>query len=637
MLYGIGKTVRLKVVVWLAAGCTLAGSSLAQEEAGESTFVVTKIAVDGNKYYNDNYLRDLLGIEKGQPYERYLFDYMLERGLEAVKEAYRGEGFEEAVVRWGFRDVRDGKRKLELRIEEGPREVIADILLEGVSREHYLAVRESLGLDVGSPLSARDLNEAALKIGRYYGDRGYVYASATLEINRETGVVVFKVEEGDVYHIGEIIVAGNERTRPKIITREIEYKIKPDRLWRASKIDESRANIYRTGLYRDLRVEPADSKRDPTLVDVFVLVREDKFRWYKLEPGYESPDRAAFTVGWGHNNIFGNNQRLSTEASVKYGFAAEYSEFRTEATYVEPWLFSFRYRGAATLYFERDSQESKRHWEVGLEPRVTREITEYLEVTGGMNVKRAYTEFGPRGDDVTVIWPVSRLTERYLGLAGPQNITSFIFSSTVNTRDDIFNPLQGLYLFGSEETAGGPLWGEDFWRVIADGRQYIRVAPAATVAGRLRGGYASAYGHTKDVPFAAKFFSGGAYSVRGYGERGLGPQADDGFALGGNISFTGNIEFRFQLPFTAGRRVPGIGLNLGNFWAGMFADGGNVWADWDELRKTRHANQTLKYGAGFGLRYNTPVGPIRFDYGRPIMTREVDRPGNFYFAFGHAF
>lgn len=622
------------VVTALAATCAAA----VQEEDGEGAFVITKVAVDGNKYFKDDRLKDLLAIEKGQRYERYLFDYMLERGVEAIENAYHAEGFPEVNVLWAFRDVKEDKRKLQLRVEEGPRAEIKDILLDGVSPERYLEVREDLGVDVGSPLSARLLNEAALKIGRYYGERGYARASAKLEIDRGAGVVTFTVDEGRVYRVGDILVAGNEKTRPKIVTREINYKIKPDRLWRASKIDESRANIYRTGLYRDLRLETVDSPRSPDLVDILAIVREDKFKWYKLEPGYESPDRATVAVGWGDNNVFGNNQRLSTEVSVAYGFAIEESKFGANVTYTEPWLFGYRYIGSVTLFYDRELRVDLRQWEVGIKPDVTREITEHLEVTGGFRFKKSKITFGREGDSLVIVWPAGEggLAERFVGAGGLQNIASIIFSSTYSTRDDIFNPLQGVYLFGSEETAGGFMTGADFWRVIGDGRQYIRVAEAATMAAHVRGGYARAYAQTKDVPYSEKFFAGGAYSIRGYGERDIGPKAvieDVSYPLGGNMLFIANVEFRFQLPFTAGRRVPGIGLNLGNTWAGLFVDGGNVWSDWRETKKVG-----LFYGAGFGLRYNTPVGPIRFDYGEPIFGKSGGgRPGRFYLAFGHIF
>jgi outer membrane translocation and assembly module TamA len=76
-----------------------------------------------------------------------------------------------------------------------------------------------------------------------------------------------------------------------------------------------------------------------------------------------------------------------------------------------------------------------------------------------------------------------------------------------------------------------------------------------------------------------------------------------------------------------------VGLNLGNLWPGLFLDGGNVWTDWEETRK-----RAPVYGAGFGIRYNTPVGPIRVDYGEPVFEAGAEKGrGHVYLAFGHAF
>ncbi len=603
----------------------------AQRIEGEGAFVISGVKVDGNELFSDAQIRGLVRIEKGDRYERYLFDYLLDRGIAAVKAAYYDEGFHEAAVKWTFYKVKPTSRKLKLLVEEGPRAVITDILLAGVSVDRYLAVRENLGIDVGSPLSATAANKAARTIEKYYQDRGYARARADAAVDRESGRVAFKVEEGHIYKVGEIIVAGNERTRPRIVARELEYKFKPDRTYRASKIDESRANIYRTGLYRDLKVEPVDAKGAPDLLDILVIVREDKFKWYKIEPGYSSPDRAALTLGWGHNSIFGNNQRLALEALGAYGFTTKESQFKTDVTYTEPWLFGYRYKGSSTLFYNREILRNYRLWEVGLEPRVTRELTERLEVTGGLNVKKASLDLGGAADGPFVIAPYPGGADLLPDLEGLRSIGSVIFSSSYNSRDDVFNPLAGSYLFGSEETAG-VVGGEDFWRVIGDGRNYLRVGPAATMAAHLRGGLARAYGRSKDLTLQEKFFSGGAYSIRGYRERDVGPKDARGDPVGGNLFLTANVELRFQLPFTEGRRVPGLGLNLGNLWAGLFTDAGNVWANWTETRKS-----PLAYGVGLGLRYNTPVGPLRLDYGQPVREHAAGAPGRFYVAFGHIF
>jgi len=619
-----------RIIALISLAVVFGAAAFAQEPAEEGSFTITGVKVDGNKLFPDDQIRDFLRIEKGQKYDRYLFDYLLERGITSIKEAYAAEGYAEAGVRWTFRDVKTATRKLQVRVDEGPRALIAELVMEGVSPTYYMALRQDLGVEVGSPMSASALNAAARNITRFYADRGYVHAKAELSINRTNNTVAFKVQEGSVYYVGDIIVAGNERTRPRIITRELDYKLKPDRLCRASKIDESRGNIYRTGLYRDLKVETVDSPRAADKVDILVIVREDKFKWYKLEPGYASPDRAAMTVGWGHNNVFGNNQRLAAEVSEAYGFATRESSFKADITYTEPWLFGYRYKGVSTALYDREIYRHIRTWEVGLEPKVTREITEHFEVTGGLRFARANIEVAAAEKGPLVIMPFVG-PRSLLALPGVTNIGSIVFSSALNTRDDVFNPLAGSYLYGSEETAG-VVGGSDFWRVIGDGRRYNRVGPAACMAGHLRGGFIRTYAETREVPYTERFFSGGAFTVRGYGERLVGPTDVNGDPVGGNFFLLANAELRFQMPFLAGRRIPGIGLNLGNLWGGIFADGGNVWLNWNQAKKGE-----LRYGAGLGLRYNTPVGPVRIDYGHPVITEGAAGRGRFYLAFGHIF
>lgn len=595
-----------------------------------SSFVVSSVKVEGNHHLSDRQIKDMLRLEKGNRYEGYLFNFLLERGIQAVKETYAAEGFAATSVRWTFRDVSAGKRGLFIRIDEGPRTRIAELILEGVSPAHYLAVRENLGVDVGSPLSASVLEKARGKILNYYANRGYVKATARAEIDAEAGKVKFVVAEGDIYHVGEIFVAGNVRTRAKIITRELDYKLKPDRLYRGSKIDEGRENIYRTGLYRDLKVEAVDSKRSPSLVDLVVVVREDKFKWYKLEPGYESPDRAALTVGWGHNNVFDNNQRLAAEVSAAHGFVTRESVLGADVTYTEPWLFGYRYKGSLTFFAERNLLRGIRTWEAGVEPRVTREVTERLDVTGALKVRRAGVDVTAVTGGREVIIPFNGSSGRLAEEEGNLNIASVTAATTYDRRDDIFNPLGGVYLYGAEETAG--IFGRtDFWRVKVDGRAYNRVGPAATAAVCFRGGYAKPYGATQEIPYTERFFAGGAYSVRGYGERMVGPKDRD-TPLGGSVMMTANLELRFQIPFFGERRLPGVGLNLGNFWGGFFMDAGNVWATWQDFKKGR-----VFYGAGAGLRYNTPVGPLRLDVAQPILEPEGQGRGHFYVAFGHIF
>ncbi|UCH79171.1 MAG: BamA/TamA family outer membrane protein [Candidatus Coatesbacteria bacterium] len=600
----------------------------AQEESAEVNFVLGRVRVEGNKHFTDGAIRNLIGVEKGERYEQYNFDYLLEAGLAAVEAVYYGEGFESAQVTSELAEGKKNKRELKILVEEGPRAVVKEVVVKGVSNEHFEAVREELAVEVGAPLAAVTLNEAAVRVGDYYNERGYGRAKVKVEIDREEAAVTYTVEEGPQYHIDEVVVSGNEKTRAVIASREIDHKLNPSRLWRASKLDDGRANAYKTGLYRDLVVDVVDSERAPDLADVVVIVNEDKFRWFKIEPGYSSPDRVGLGVGWGHNNIFGDNERLSIETSFAYGFEDKSRESDGDITYVVPWLFGYRYKGTVTLYYERDVYEGLHEWEAGLKPRVSREITDNLEVWGGFNFERFRTEFDEPSEEGVGSYQTRdiNLPQRYPETEAPQNLSSYILGITYDDTDDLFNPVTGTYADSSYERAGGFMLGVDLWRAIGDVRRYIRLSDAASVATRLHAGYVEPYGGTEVVPHVQRFVSGGAYSVRGYPEQGLGPQTEGGYALGGDILLEANVELRSQFPFVAG--ITG----WEHLWGALFVDAGNVWPEWDEMKK-----ESLRYGAGFGIRYNTVVGPVRFDVAWPVFDRIENRRGYIYLAFGHPF
>jgi outer membrane protein insertion porin family len=625
----------------------------------EDVFELKKISIGGNRLFSDREIKNDLGLEKGEVYERYLFDYLLDKGIQTIKNEYVNEGYLDVKVNWSFRDVKVDSRKLEVRIGEGERTVLSDVLLKGTEKEDYLNVRDHLGVDSGDPMAEGLLRQGVNNLLRYYGDRGYAKASASYELDRETRTAVYTVEEGNVMTVGIIGVAGNVKTRPKIITREIE--LKTGDVYNGSKLIKSRENIYKTGLYRDVtireffpeeetfteigsgfptgenetlgdfkkRAEAREEKAN--VVDILTLVQEGKFRWIEVKPGYGSPDRITLSTGWGDNNfLFNNGQSLALRGTVAYGFSEGNYEFGVNTTYTEPWLFSLKYKGVLQIFYERGIYENYNYWETGFEPKVIKELTEHLEVSGGLIAKRSSLDITVDINDPNEGDAVKRLHRE----AGARNVTSLIFTGTYDSKNDPFNPLKGNYIYFSEETAGGWLLPSDidFYRIIGDFTRFQQVSPRATIGFHTRAGYVAPFGSTDIIPAYERFFAGGGYSVRGFGERSLGPRDPNDNPIGGRILGYFNLEFRFQLPFVEGVRIPWVGLNLGNFWSGFFLDGGNVWNNLKEIEKEK-----LRYGAGLGLRYNTPIGPLRFDYAREIDVTTGGGPGLFYLAFGHAF
>jgi outer membrane protein assembly factor BamA len=230
-----------------------------------------------------------------------------------------------------------------------------------------------------------------------------------------------------------------------------------------------------------------------------------------------------------------------------------------------------------------------------------------------------------------------------------------------DARDNLLFPTRGTQRSISLEVAGGPVRGDNhFVRAIGSMSYYKIVWKGMIFAARARTGVALPYGRSNDgdepdgIPFENRFYAGGSNSVRGYKENSLGPRlpADDpgaidpktaalrGDSQGGEVILLTNVELRFPI----WKRI-----QLGGV---LFVDGGNVWEDPSDVRLKDFApvremdgggytadNVTkYRYSFGFGFRYNTPIGPLRLDYGVPVSrTGEIRSFGMFHFNLGHAF
>jgi len=564
-------------------------------------FELKKISIKGNKVFSDREIINMIGLEKGRVYERYLFDFYLEGGLKIVKLRYFHEGYENARVRWAFKDIKETSRKMQIEVEEGERSTISDISILGVEEGDYAEIIQQMEVRPGAPLAEGLVAKGAGIIASYYLNRGFADVSVRYEIDRESAAVIYSVVEGKEFRIDSIVISGNVNTRGKIIRREV--KLKKGDLYNQQLIEESRKGIYGTKLYRQVLIEPHTSSDSDDMKTLSILVEEDKPRWFEINPGYSSPDRIRLAGKWGHNNfLFNNNNRLLYEGDLSYGFTDERFRGQTSLTYTEPWLLGYK---LVNFIFG---------------PLFIKELGGKLDE-------------GVAEDSLTPNESKERLLS-ILADAGYFDIFTGKLYQKYDSTDNEWNPLSGYYIYLSQELMGGIFPGDvDAYSIVGDARKFIPIAEKASMGFRLRSGYVHEFGETEEVPYSERFFTGGAFSVRGFGEQQLGPKDVTGEPAGARILGLGNVEFRFQLPFVDGAVIPGIKLDLSPLWGGLFFDAGNVWNSYKEYRK-----ESLRLGAGIGIRYVTPVGPVRLDYGRELaLDNALDTNGVFYIAFGHAF
>ncbi|MFQ3574777.1 MAG: outer membrane protein assembly factor, partial [Thermodesulfovibrionales bacterium] len=191
--------------------------------------------------------------------------------------------------------------------------------------------------------------------------------------------------------------------------------------------------------------------------------------------------------------------------------------------------------------------------------------------------------------------------------------TGFIY----DTRDSPFEPTEGMLAGITAKFATSLLLSEtDFAKLSFYINKYLALSKNMVFAGSLRGGIARGLKNTQELPLVERFFLGGRTTVRGYEQDMLGPKGSDGNPIGGNLFSMANLELRTN-----------VGKGLGIV---TFLDAGNVW-------QTTANMSTIRYTTGLGLRYNTPVGPFRIDYGYKLNRQKGESKGEIHFSLGHAF
>jgi outer membrane protein insertion porin family len=188
-----------------------------------------------------------------------------------------------------------------------------------------------------------------------------------------------------------------------------------------------------------------------------------------------------------------------------------------------------------------------------------------------------------------------------------------------DTRDNPFYPKKGILTGLSTKITSPILLSEtDFVKVSFYLNIYKEIMKRVVLATSFRGGLAYGYNDTDELPLVERYFLGGRNTVRGYDQDELGPKGADDDPTGGNAFLMENLELRISL---------GKGFGIVGF-----LDGGNVWIDIRDIDLS-----DFKFTTGLGLRYNTPVGPVRIDYGHKLEKERGESSGEIHFSIGHAF
>jgi outer membrane protein assembly complex protein YaeT len=627
--------------VWLT---TLVGVAGCKEEGGVK---VTSMAFTGIKAVKAGQLKSVLATNASSklPWgeKHYFSREQFEADLKRIVAFYHDRGFPEARVASFDVKLSDDQRSvaITLNIAEGEPIVAERVELQGfeaLPANHRTRLERTLALKPGQPMD-RALIQASREAGLdELKDHGYPYA--VVRVSESPGssdrrrVLSITAEPGQLAHHGPTDIQGNSSVSDRVIRRQMTFR-RGD-VFSQSKLLESQRNLYALEVFQFANVQPVREEAEkPAEIPTRITVTEGKHRKVNFSLGYGTEERGRVEGDWRHVNFFGGARTA--------GVHARYSRLDrgVRLNLLQPYFFSRQYSfGLQGQYWHNDEPAFVMN-NIGGRATITREIgrTRRTAVERRPTTTVSFTYANEWEDyqvsEQTLADPTTWDDLIALGIdprtgAGRGRRSSFSLDGGRNTTNNVLDARRGYVAALHLEQAGTWLGGDfDYWEINGELRHYVTIARRLVLAVRARGGSIDGIGATPEnvnVPFYKLYFLGGATNLRGWGRYDVAPLSEGGTPIGGQ-TFT-NFSAEVRLPIW--KSLSGV----------LFADGGNVWADpWD------FNLHDLRYDVGPGLRYNTPIGPLRVDLGyqlNPIPGLLIDgkkeeRHFRLHFSIGQAF
>ena len=583
---------------------------------------VASVNVAGNKAIPAGKIKKVLGTKPAWLFNPGIFkEEVLQEDIDKIKSLYDDMGFLDAEVTPDLNYSDDGKvLNITMNIKENKQYLVGTITIKGNLVFQEKDIRSRLSMKSGKPFSNRSMREDVLSVRQYYYQTGYMNVSVDVErnLNQATGSIdiVYTIDAKEPVYVGKVEVRGNLKTKDIVIRREL--RIYPGERFNGDKIRRSKERIYNLGFFENVSfdTEPTET---PTIQNLIVNVKETKTGEFSFGGGYSSIDMLVGFVEITQRNFdilnFPSFQGAGQNLTIRAEIGMVRNNFNVGWT--DPWIFGYPYSFGFDIYRTSHNKRGDLGWaydedRTGGDLRLGKEFTDYLK---GNLVYRL--------EQVHISNVIDNASKDFKDEEGTNWISSLMFELTQDTRDNVFNPTKGYVLGGSIEDAGGVFGGDkDFIRGTASANYYHTFFEKFVLELRGRAGWANAYGNSDEIPVYERFYAGGANTIRGYKERRVGPR-DPGSdePIGGETILLGNAEVTFPI---YEKLLKGA----------VFYDVGNVWRRAEDFI----AGGKYKAGAGVGIRVKTPLGPVRVDYGYPLVKNFQDeKTGEFYFSMSRGF
>jgi len=560
--------------------------------------------------------------------------------MDNLRTYYNSKGYIDMEVKdVKYETPAQGEMKVTITVFEGIQYTVGKIDFEGNTIFSKQDLRNYRGLkitrmDEGTVYSPRaysppdkppkpeleelpTLDNDIKRITDLYGRRGYIEMKITPErqANVENGKIdiLYHIVENSQSYVEQIIIQGNNRTKDKVIRRELANT--PGQIYDSVRADQSKKRLENLQYFEKVDISPQDTTV-PNRKNMVVTVEEKRTGSITFGAGFSSVDSLLGFVEITQGNFDLFNFPYFTGGGEKFRVRLQYGLERQdfEVEFKEPWFLEQPLSLGYNLFYHNATYLSTYYDErnYGASVSLARQFGQFWSgsITYTLQQYDLYNfQNGP--------------SPELLKEQGYRSDSSITLGMSYDTRDSLLLSRRGTHADFSAEFAGGPLWGQtNIYKFQADAQHYILLPYDCILMIGGATGVADYYGDSTEVPLFDRFFIGGSRSVRGFGNRDIGPVDQNNEPLGGDTMAYQNTELTFPII----DRVRGAVWNDMGFLDARpfhYSDG------WSELNMA----------AGVGLRLNLPIGPLRLDYGLPYKDQGYNHSdtGKFSFDVGYQF